>query len=146
MIDFLNYKPDEQESEKASNSYLMSLIAGISGIIFPLINFIASFYFLVVNRRGSCYVRWHCVQALISQLTLLILNSITFTWTMSVIFGNEKISNSYFAFIFTTILVGIIEMTATIFAAIQIRKGIHVKFYIFGDIVDKFVNKENFKQ
>ena len=38
-----NYEPLEHEFEKASNSYLMSLMAIIVGLPLPIINLIATF-------------------------------------------------------------------------------------------------------
>ena len=37
-----DYEPTEHEAEKASNSYLMSLIALIVGLPLPIINLIAT--------------------------------------------------------------------------------------------------------
>ncbi|MDP1993761.1 MAG: hypothetical protein Q8K40_00805, partial [Ignavibacteria bacterium] len=54
------YKPDEYEAEKASNSYLMSMVALIAGLPLPIINLIATVIFYVGNRKGSYFVRWHC--------------------------------------------------------------------------------------
>ena len=52
------YEPGEHESEKASNSYLMSLIALIAGLPLPIINLIATLIFylgniLLINNRNS---------------------------------------------------------------------------------------------
>ena len=45
------YEPEEHETEKASNSYLMSLIAIIAGIPLPIINLIATLIFYLGNRN-----------------------------------------------------------------------------------------------
>ena len=39
------YEPSEHEAEKASNSYLMSLIAIIAGLPLPIINLLATLIF-----------------------------------------------------------------------------------------------------
>ncbi|PIY33611.1 MAG: hypothetical protein COZ08_04965, partial [Bacteroidetes bacterium CG_4_10_14_3_um_filter_42_6] len=88
------YSPNEYESEKASNSYLMSLIAVIAGLPFPIINLIATFAFYLGNRKGTYFVRWHCTQALLSQFSLLLMNSVAFWWSVTVLFGSENLSNS----------------------------------------------------
>ena len=51
------YQPTDHESEKASNSYLMSLIAIIVGLPLPIINLIATLIFYVGNRKGAYFVR-----------------------------------------------------------------------------------------
>ncbi|MGV9004730.1 hypothetical protein [Flavobacterium sp.] len=130
------YKPTEHEREKASNSYLMSLVALIAGLPLPIINLLATFFFFVANRKGPYFVRWHCTQALFSQLALLGINSVSFWWTISILFANEKVSNEYFAYIFTVIVFNILEIISTIYAAIQTRKGKHVEFLLFGGITN----------
>ena len=85
-----NYEPGEHEAEAASNSYLMSLIAIIVGLPLPIINLIATLIFYIGNRKGTYFVRWHCTQALLSQLSMLFINSFGFWWTISIIFTDEK--------------------------------------------------------
>jgi uncharacterized membrane protein len=103
------YKPSEHEAEKASNSYLMSLVAVVAGLPLPIINLIATFFFYVANQKSTYFVRWHCMQALFSQLALLTINSFSFWWTVSIIFTDEKVTNQYFAYIFTVIIFNILE-------------------------------------
>lgn len=138
MMNSTNFKYEigEHEAEKASNSYLMSLIAVIAGLPLPIINLLATLIFWLGNRKGTYFVRWHCTQALISQFTLLFFNSFGFWWTVSIIFTDETITNNYLAYIFTIILFNIVEFVATIYAAIQVRKGIHVSWWLFGDVTD----------
>lgn len=142
MCKIQDYKPDDNEAEKASNSYLMSLIAGIGGLPLPIINLIATLFFYIANKRGSYFVRWHCNQALYSQASLLFVNSYAFWWTISLLFGNATISNSYIAYIVLAFIVNIIEAIGTIYAAVQVRKGIHVRFWLFGDIADLIVREK----
>jgi uncharacterized Tic20 family protein len=130
------YKPGEHEREKASNSYLMSLVALIAGLPLPIINLLATFFFYLANRKGTYFVRWHCTQALFSQLALLGINSASFWWTVSIVFSDEKVSNQYFAYIFTVILFNLFEIFSTIYAATQVRKGKHVQFLFFGNLTN----------
>ena len=65
------YKPAEHELEAASNSYLMSLLAVMAGLPFPIINLLATAVFYLANRHRTYFVRWHCTQALVSQLPLV---------------------------------------------------------------------------
>lgn len=130
------YKPSEHEREKASNSYLMSLVALIAGLPLPIINLLATFFFYIANRKGTYFVRWHCIQALLSQLSILFLNSVSFWWTISILFGGEKITNEYFAYLFTVILINIAEIVSTIYGAVQVRKGLHVRFWFFAEVTD----------
>lgn len=130
------YKPSDHEAEKASNSYLMSLVALVAGLPLPIINLFATLFFYLANRKGTFFVRWHCIQALFSQLTLLCMNSFGFWWTISIIFSGEKATNQYFGYLFTIIIFNIFEFISTIYSAIQTRKGIHVQQWLFGGLTN----------
>jgi uncharacterized Tic20 family protein len=131
------YTPNEQEAETASNSYLMSLIAIIVGLPLPIINLIATAIFYLSNRKGTYFVRWHCTQALLSQLTLVPLNSIGFWWTLSILFSDRVATNEYFAYLLTVFLFNLLEFFATVYSAIQTRKGIHVQWWFHGPLTQK---------
>ncbi|HTN20193.1 MAG TPA: DUF4870 domain-containing protein [Pelobium sp.] len=130
------YTPGEDESEKASNSYLMSLIAFIVGLPLPIVNLIATLIFYLGNRNGRYFVRWHCTQALLSQLSMLFVNSFGFWWTVSIIFTQETVTNSFVAYIFSALIFNLIEFVATIYTAIQTRKGIHVEWWFYGNLTN----------
>lgn len=132
------YQPGEHEAERASNSYLMSLIAIIAGLPLPIINLLATLIFYMGNRKSTYFVRWHCTQALLSQLSLLFVNSAGFWWTVSVIWGDEQATNKYFAYIISLIVLNIVEFISTIYSAIQVRKGKHVSWWFYGDLTDLF--------
>ncbi len=130
------YQPDDFEAEKASNSYLMSVVAVIAGLPLPIINLLATAIFYFGNRKGSYFVRWHCTQALLSQLTVLVMNSAGFYWTLSIIFGDKTVNNNYIAYMITIVLFNLGEFIVTIYAAIQTRKGRHVEFWFFGPLTE----------
>ncbi len=130
------YEPGEHEAEKASNSYLMSLIAIIAGLPLPIINLLATLIFYLSNRKATYFVRWHCTQALISQIPLLMMNSFGFWWTVSILFADEKISSNYIAYIFTIILVNIFEFIATIYTAVKTRNGHHIQWWFYGPLTN----------
>jgi hypothetical protein len=131
-----DYKPTDHESEKASNSYLMSLVALVAGLPLPIINLIATFFFYISNRKSTYFVRWHCTQALISQAALLCMNSFGFWWTVSIVFGDEQVSNRYFAYLITAFCFNIFEFISTIYCAVESRKGKFVKQFFFGNITN----------
>ena len=131
------YQPNDLESEKASNSYLMSLIALIAGLPLPIVNLIATFIFFLGNRKGTYFVRWHCMQSLLSQFSVFLMNTIGFWWTMSIIFSDRKATDIYFGYLFTIILFNLTEFIATIYTAVQTRKGKHVQWYFYGALTDK---------
>lgn len=131
-----SYNPTEHEREKASNSYLMSLVAVIAGLPLPIINLLATFFFYLANRKSTYFVRWHCIQALLSQMVLLFANSYSFWWTVSILFTDEKATNNYFAYLFTVIVFNILEIISTIYCAVQTRKGKHIQVFFFGNVTN----------
>jgi uncharacterized Tic20 family protein len=130
------YLPTEHEAERASNSYLMSLIALMAGLPLPIINLIATLIFYLGNRNTTYFVRWHCTQALLSQLSLLMMNSAGFYWTLSIVFGDNTVTDNYIGYIITVLLFNIAEFILTIYTAINTRKGIHVKWWFHGELTD----------
>ncbi len=136
------YEPGEHEAEKASNSYLMSLIAIIAGLPLPIINLFATLFFYIGNRKGTYFVRWHCTQALLSQVSMLFINSYAFWWTISIIFTDQTITNTYIAYLIVVIICNVAEFIATIYTAIQTRKGIHVEWWFYGDLCNAICKSE----
>ena len=137
MSKHFSYTPNEMELEKASNGYLMSLIAVIAGLPLPIINLAASLLFYLGNRKSTWFVRWHCTQTLLSQFTMLIINSIGFSWTMSLLFGKTVISNQYIGYILTILIYNLTEFIVTIRTAIKTRKGQHVELWFWGSVTNK---------
>lgn len=124
------------ESEKAANSYLMSLIAIIAGMPMPIVNLIATFAFYIANLKAPHFVKWHCTQNLLSQFSLFIINTTGFWWTMSIIFSDTTISNSYIAYVLSMIIFNAIELIATIISAMTIRKGNHIQWWFYGNLTN----------
>jgi hypothetical protein len=131
-----SYHPGEHELEKASNSYLMSLMIVIVGLPFPVINLIATVAFFFGNRKGTYFVRWHCMQALLSQFSLFCINSAGVWWTVFILFGNLSVSNIYIAYIMTILIFNILELIGTIHSAVQTRKGIHLVWWFYGSLTN----------
>jgi uncharacterized membrane protein len=135
------YQPDEYESEKASNGYLMSLVAVMAGLPLPIVNLIASAAFYLSNRRGTYFVRWHNMQMLLAQAITLVMNAAGVYWTLAIIFGKPSISNSYIAYLITIVLFNLFEFVATVYAASRTRKGKHVVWWVVGPLTDAFVRE-----
>ena len=136
-----SYTPDEYEAEKASNSYLMSLIALMAGLPLPIVNLIATAMFYFSNRKAAHFVRWHCTQALLAQAVTLVMNAAGVYWTLSIVFGSAVVTNHYIGYIITIVLFNLVEFVATIYAAIRTRKGQHVVWWLFGPLTDAFVQR-----
>jgi uncharacterized Tic20 family protein len=134
-----SYKPYEEECEKASNSYLMSVMAVMIGMPLPIVNLLASILFFAGNRSATYFVRWHCTQAMLSQLTIFVMNTVAFSWTIRVAFGSLTITNNYIAYICTIALFNLFEFIINIRAATRVRKGKHIYWWFWGPLTDTLV-------
>lgn len=127
-----NYHPREDEKEKTSFCYLASVAATAVGLPFPIINLFASILFFISNRRATYFVKWHCTQALLSQFTVFVINTIALVWTLRILFGSLAATDSYFGFVITVLIFSVIEFVVNITAAIKLRKGIHTEWWFWG--------------
>lgn len=130
------YEPEEYETEKASNSYLMSMVAVVAGLPLPVINLLATLIFYMGNRKGTYFVRWHCIHALFAQLFLFFINCLAVWWTIYITFSSATMNNEYIAYIFTVLIFNLAGLIAAIYSAIQTRKGIHVEWWFFGSLTN----------
>ena len=116
-----------EEQEKASNAYIMSLIAVVVGLPMPIINLIATGLFYFLSRKSSPFVKWHTTQALVSQIPLFVLNNILFWWTVRILLFSYPLSGVYIAYFILVNLYNIADFYATAISAIKARKGITYK-------------------
>ena len=138
----LQTKVPESDLEKASNSYLMSLLAMFVGMPIPILNLVATLIFFFGNRKASNFVRWHCTQALVTQISLFAFNTISFWWTIGIFTGEFNLSNIYFAYLIFVLLINLVEIIQTIISATNIRKGKSVRWFFYGGLVN-FILKTN---
>lgn len=133
----LEFSPSDYEAERASNSYLMSVMALMVGLPLPIVNLVATFIFYLGNKKSTFYVRWHCTQALLSQTTVLFMNSAGMYWTLNILFDEMRISNYYIAYMITVFLFNLTEFILTIYTAVQTRKGKHVEWWFWGTLTNR---------
>lgn len=133
--------PREHELEAASNSYLMSLLTAMVGLPFPIVNLLATVIFYLSNKRNTYFVRWHCTQALISQVPLFFINSVLFWWTVRVLLGWVPLSSFYFAYLFTVVLFNLVDFVATVHTMLAVRRGKQVEWYVYGGVTHLICKK-----
>ncbi|MGB0525524.1 MAG: hypothetical protein ACPGJS_21285 [Flammeovirgaceae bacterium] len=135
------YQPSDNERERASNGYLMSLLAVIVGLPLPIVNLIATFIFFLSSRKSTYFVRWHTLQALLSQASLFLVNSVGVYWSLNIAFGTSEASNLYIGYIITIVLLNFGEFVASMYLAINVRKGQHLALWFYGDLTDQICIK-----
>jgi hypothetical protein len=130
------YTPNEHEAERASFSYIMSLIGIIAALPLPVINLITTLAYYFAYRKSTYFVRWHCTQALISQFSVLIFNGAAFWWTVSIIFTDSTISENYIVYMIIVLILNVLDIIATIYSTIVTRKGLHVEWWFWGSLTN----------
>jgi hypothetical protein len=137
-----DYQPNEYEAEKASGSYIMSLVSLTAGLPLPIVNLITTIIFFLANKKGTYYIRWHCTQALLSQFSVFFINSFATWWTILIIFGSLIVTNSYIAYLITILIFNATEFIATIDASVKTRKGVHVEWWFYGNLTNIICRKD----
>lgn len=132
---------EEYEMERASNSYLMSIIFITFSLGFPIVNLIATVVFYAANRKSSPFVRWHCTQAMLSQLSLFFINSVLLVWVIVLFTPVLALSDAFIAFALTVLFFNFLEFVSTISAAVKTRKGKHVSWLFYGPLTDYITQK-----
>jgi len=127
---------DEDSAEKSSNVYLMSLVGVMAGLPLPILNLLATIIFFIGNKKAQPIVKWHCIQGMISQFVLFIFNSVSFWWTISILFYKEEITNNYLSYLIFFIILNVVELISTIYTAIKVRKGQHIEWWIYGPLTN----------
>ena len=136
-----NIAPREDEKERASNCYVMSLVAVMIGLPMPIINLLATGIFYLMSRRGTFFVRWNALQALVSQVPLFIMNNILFWWTVRILFCFTELSSVYIAYFITVNLYNIYDFVETVRSAVITRKGKVHRWYLYSTITDKLCKR-----
>ncbi len=128
-------QPDElstREKEDALGGYLMMFAAFAVGLPLPIINLIASVVYYFVNKGNTRFVRFHTLQALLSQIPTTILNAGFTFWTVRIIFFDWETSQYYWAYICMVTLANLWYAVTCIIGAIKARKGLMFYMLFFG--------------
>lgn len=139
----LSYTPGESEKESASNAYVLTLMTVMVGLPFPVINLLACVGFYFLQRNKTPFTRFHALQAILSQVPIIIMNSGGIFWTVHIIFHKTPVTNSYIAYIITIVIFNIIDIVYNIIAAVKARKGLIYSYSFFGPLTWVIVHKKS---
>ncbi len=131
------------EYEKASNSYLMAVVAVIAGMPLPIINVLAAIGYYSAQRKSSYFVRWHCIQSILAQTIMIPFNSVAFGWTVAIILQDKEPSYLYFLYIFAIVFLNIFEFFAVVITAAKVRNGKNIRWFFIAGIADNLTSREN---
>jgi len=129
--------------EQASNSYLMAVVAVIAGLPLPIINVIASVVFYLTHLRSSYFVRWHCIQSILSQAIMTPFNSTAIAWSLKLLINRQEPGFYFFIYLFAVAIFNLIEFFTVIITAAQVRKGINVRWFLIANLTDALCSKQN---
>ena len=130
----LSYSPSETEKENASNIYILTLMTVILGLPFPILNLFACIGFYFLQRNKTPFTKFHGLQAITSQVPIILMNSGGIFWTLRLLFHKTSISNEYIAYIITILIFNIIDVVYNIIAAMKARKGFIYIYSFFGPL------------
>jgi uncharacterized Tic20 family protein len=117
----------ERERDDAMGSYLMMFASWAIGLPLPLINLIASVIYYLVNRKTSRFVAFHCYQALMSHIPVVLINAGLVAWVIVLIATSPHfLLGPFLAYLFFLVLVNVLYIVFSIIALIQAHKG---RFY-----------------
>ena len=140
-------QPDDipiREKEDAMGSYLMMFGALAAGLPLPILNLLAAFIYYKINGKKSRFIKFHCLQSLLSQLPTSLLNAGLLFWTMRIIFSEGSISSGgslesfadqtdlYWGYLWTVVAANLIYIIFSIVGAVRARKGQFYYFIFFG--------------
>ena len=81
------------------------------------------------------------MQALLSHLTVFLVNSVGMAWTLKIIFSDEAFSNNYIAYILTLLVLNLYEIISNIICAIKVRDGKKASWFFWGELTNLVVKR-----
>lgn len=82
------------------------------------------------------------MQCMLSQIPVFIINTVLFWWTVSILFLGQEFTYVFFIYLMLAVLFNIIEMIIVIYAAIDVRKGKDIRWFVISDVTARLVKKE----
>ncbi len=133
------YRPQPHEFEKASYAYLVSILSFVVAIPLPIVNLVATLVYYLGIRKSTYFVRWHGIQAILTQLAILPFNSIAFWWFVDALINEESLSMNFWLYLIFVLIINATEFIASIITASSVRGGRHVRWWIYATITDAIV-------
>ena len=122
-------------------NYVCTEALSAIGVSMPIINLLATGIFYLMSRKGTFFVRWNAIQALVSQVPLFIMNNILFWWTVRILFCFTDLSSAYIAYFITVNLYNVYDFIETVRSAVITRKGGVHRWYLYSTITDKMCKR-----
>jgi uncharacterized membrane protein len=140
-------QPDDipiREREDAMGSYLMMFGALAAGLPLPVLNLLAAYIYYRINAKKSRFIKFHCLQSLLSQLPTSLLNAGLIFWSLRIIFNGDNFDSEgifeglgeqadlFWGYLWTVVAANILYIIFSIIGAVKARKGQFYYFVFFG--------------
>jgi uncharacterized Tic20 family protein len=129
-------QPEElsrKEKDDAMGGYLMMFAALGAGLPLPIINLIASIIYYYTNKSNSRFVRFHTLQALLSQIPLTLANGVCVFWGIRIALTTTWHLNEFFiGYACMLAVANILYLVFGIISAIKANKGRMYYYWFFG--------------
>lgn len=141
-----------REKDDAMGGYFMMFAALAVGLPLPIINVLASVIYYYTNRNKGRFVRFHTLQALLSQIPTTLLNLGFTFWTVRLLFTPLEVNQYYWGYICMVVIANLWYAIACIIGAVRAKQGRMYYMLFFGIIAYKQVfsrkvsdNDENYR-
>lgn len=123
-----------REKEDAMGAYLMMFATLAVGLPLPVINLVAAFIYLYINKKTSRFVYFHALQSLYSQIPVTLLNAGLVTWLVVILLNGSNFSSAFKGFVIMVVAANLVYFVFSLIAAARARKGLFYYFFFFGRI------------
>ncbi|MCC5918249.1 MAG: DUF4870 domain-containing protein [Cryomorphaceae bacterium] len=134
--DLLRPEPSSISSERrqeAANSYVLTLMAVMVGLPFPILNLFACLGYWAYAKKKSVFVRFHALQAVLTQAFVILANTIAIGWALRIIFLSDYYwTREFFVYLIFAGCINLIDTILNIVAATKAQKGELFFFIFFG--------------
>ncbi len=128
-----------REKDDAMGGYFMMFAALAVGLPLPIINVLASVIYYFTNRNKGRFVKFHTLQALLSQIPTTIINLGFTYWTIRLLFSNFEVNQYYWGYLCMAIIANLWYAISCILGAIRAKQGRMFYMLFFGIIAYKQV-------
>jgi uncharacterized membrane protein len=130
-------QPDEisiREREDGMGAYLMMFATLAIGLPLPVINLVAAFIYLYINRKTSRFVHFHALQSLYSQIPVTLLNAGMMTWLVIILVKDFNFGSEFRGYVIMVAIANLVYFIFSLIAAAKARKGLFYYFIFFGRV------------
>lgn len=121
-----------REKEDAMGAYLMMFAGMAIALPLPLLNLVASFVYLYLNRNKGRFVHFHALQALYSQIPVTLLNIVLLVWLIVCLVNDVTFTPAFKGYAIMVAAVNIVDLVFSLIAAAKARKGLMYYYIFFG--------------